>query len=70
MSYKRCPNCGNDEDGDYIARCNNCHKIFCINCLVQESKFFFGTKKSCPHCGAESEYDIIDHIDSDSDDDE
>lgn len=40
--YVRCPHCGNESEGDYVRRCNECGQIYCDRCGGAE----------CPSCGA------------------
>lgn len=42
--YRRCPNCGNEEHGDYIYKCDSCGWILCSACV--------GTRCPNPDCDA------------------
>lgn len=44
--YKRCPHCGNENEGDWIRRCDNCGLIYCDSC---RDGYTF-----CPRCGSNS----------------
>ena len=44
--YRECPNCGNQEEGERVWKCQNCPKDFhCDSCE--------GDDRKCPHCGDE-----------------
>ncbi len=64
-TYKRCRNCGCNENGVSILRCDSCRFIFCYECAIFDNGIF-SSKFRCPRC-SENDYSIIGEISSDND---
>lgn len=60
--FLECPNYGNEEDGDYIAKCDDCGKIYCEKC---EGCGWIPLTTVSPNCNGRGT--IIGKINSDSD---
>jgi|GEM_PF-3314303 len=54
--FEKCPNsgCGNTHAGDGIHRCNDCGKIFCLDCGSPFTLSLFS--EACPNCNGDSSY--------------
>ncbi len=42
-TYPKCPNCGNDNDGENIWSCRSCGFVHCEDCDPDDGR--------CPKCG-------------------
>lgn len=64
MSYRRCPNCDNTQDGHNIKCCDSCSLIYCTECSVPNTKFFSSEYYACPRCQSD-DFRYIGEIESD-----